>query len=148
MKRIACFLGAAGVGVGLTLAPHIGAAPEADAPTPSSGRSADSDSSVSTSAEPYAESPTNAPPAPVALTATTGSSPIEKLLASQPEWGCEYQAHAITEKIVRRDAESKGFDPQTVILIIQLALLIYQTLKRLNVMSPSTEIVTALFEGE
>lgn len=64
------------------------------------------------------------------------------------EYGDIGQAHAITEKIVRRDAESKGFDPQTVILIIQLALLIYQTLKRLNVMSPSTEIVTALFEGE
>lgn len=63
------------------------------------------------------------------------------------EYGDIGQAHAITEKIVRRDAESKGFDPQTVILIIQLALLIYQTLKRLNVMSPSTEIVTALFEG-
>lgn len=64
------------------------------------------------------------------------------------EYGDIGQAHAITEKIVRRDAESKGFDPQTVILIIQFTLLIYQTLKRLNVMSPSTEIVTALFEGE
>lgn len=30
--------------------------------------------------------------------AATGNSPIEKLLASQPDWACEYQAHAITEK--------------------------------------------------
>ena len=64
------------------------------------------------------------------------------------EYGDIGQAQAITETVVRRDAESKHFDPQTVILIIQLALLIYQTLKRLNVMSPSTEMVTALFEGE
>lgn len=64
------------------------------------------------------------------------------------EYGDIGQAQSITETVVRRDAGVKGFDPQTVILIIQLALLVYQTLKRLNVMSPSTEMVTALFEGE
>lgn len=57
-------------------------------------------------------------------------------------------AMADTEIKINRDAAVKGFDPQTVIMLIQLALLIYQTLKRLNVMSPSTEMVTALFEGE
>lgn len=64
------------------------------------------------------------------------------------EYGDIGQAHALTGVIVMRDAPSRRLDPETVALIIQLALLIYKTLKRLNVMSPSTEMVTALFEGE
>jgi hypothetical protein len=32
------------------------------------------------------------------ISAPKGDSPIEKLIASQPDWACEYQAHAITEK--------------------------------------------------
>lgn len=40
--------------------------------------------------------------APTSTTPPTkgSSAPIEKLVASQPDWGCEYEAHAITEKHV------------------------------------------------
>jgi hypothetical protein len=41
-----------------------------------------------------------------------------------------------------------GFDPATILLLVQIAVLIYKTLKALNVLKPTPETVAAIFESE
>lgn len=108
MKRIASFVGLREVGVGATVLLHVGLAlgapeaPMAAAPaTAQAERTSPPASSVA--ATPTAPVAVPAPTTvestqPTAAAAPTGNSPIEKLIASQPDWACEYQAHAITEK--------------------------------------------------
>lgn len=102
MRRIASFvglrqLGMLGVGLGTavvfqsTIAPAAPDAPEANVERAPAAVSA---APVEAAAPPVAPSPVSVP----APSTSEGNSPIEKLLASQPDWGCEYQAHAITEK--------------------------------------------------
>jgi hypothetical protein len=104
MKRIASFLGVRSVGMGATVMLHAGLALSApDAPSAVSERAP---SSVN-SAPAVAVAPGASIAAPAAATEPASASPdakaangspIEKLIASQPDWACEYQAHAITEK--------------------------------------------------
>ena len=56
-------------------------------------------------------------------------------------------AERITRAKVEHDAESMGFDPATILLLVQLAVAIYQALKHLNVLAPTPELVGALFES-
>jgi hypothetical protein len=56
------------------------------------------------------------------------------------------QAEAITRAKIAADSQEMGFDPATILLLMQLALAIYKALKQLNVLSPSPAIVTAFFE--
>lgn len=58
------------------------------------------------------------------------------------------EATRITEIKVGHDARSMGFDPATILMIVQLALMIYKALKALNVLSPTPELVSAIFETE
>lgn len=46
------------------------------------------------------------------------------------------------------DSDAMGFDPATIMLLIQLAVLIYQLLKHFEVISPSLTLVTALVDEE
>lgn len=58
------------------------------------------------------------------------------------------EATRITEIKVRHDAQAMGLDPSTIVMIVQLAILIFKALKQLNVLSPTPELVSALFESE
>lgn len=57
------------------------------------------------------------------------------------------EAMRVTEIKVGNDAQSMGFDPATILMIVQLALLIYKALKALNVMSPTLDDMTVIFES-
>lgn len=57
------------------------------------------------------------------------------------------QAESITRAKIAADSQEMGFDPATILLLMQLALAIYKALKQLNVLSPTPEVVTAFFEG-
>jgi len=46
------------------------------------------------------------------------------------------------------DSVEMGFDPATIMLLIQLAVLIYQLLKHFEVISPSLTLVTALVDED
>lgn len=41
-----------------------------------------------------------------------------------------------------------GFDPMTILMLVQVAILIYKALKALNVFSPTPEVVAAIFEDD
>jgi hypothetical protein len=41
-----------------------------------------------------------------------------------------------------------GFDPATILMIVQLCILVYKALKHFNVLNPTAEFVAAMFEGE
>ena len=58
------------------------------------------------------------------------------------------EAMRVTEIKVNSDAQSMDFDPATILMIVQLALMIYKALKALNVMSPSLDDMEAIFETE
>lgn len=122
MRRIASFLGPRGVTVGTTIVLHAGlvlgapdaASPVAErAPVPANSGAAvpnvppaTAEVGVAPVAPPAvattgSEAAATSPPtavAPASPPHAAGDSPIEKLIASQPDWACEYQAHAITEK--------------------------------------------------
>lgn len=51
------------------------------------------------------------------------------------------------EAKVIADSEEMGFDPATIMLLLQLAWLIYQLLKHFEVISPTAELV-GLFSGD
>jgi len=57
-------------------------------------------------------------------------------------------AEQITAKTMEMQGASLGFDPATILMIVQLCILIYKALKHFNVLSPTPELVAALFEGE
>lgn len=102
MRRIASFVGLRqlsnfGVGLGMAVVFQSQIAPAAptDAPESTAERAPTAVSTAPTAAAPP---PAPAPESVPAPSTNEGNSPIEKLLASQPDWGCEYQAHAITEK--------------------------------------------------
>lgn len=56
------------------------------------------------------------------------------------------EAMRVTEIKVNSDAQSMGFDPSTILLIVQLAILIYKALKQLNVLSPTPDLLSAILE--
>jgi hypothetical protein len=58
------------------------------------------------------------------------------------------EAESITAKTLEMQGRQLGFDPATIVLLIQIAVLIYKTLKALNVLKPSPETVSAIFESE
>ena len=58
------------------------------------------------------------------------------------------EAESITTKTLEMQGRQLGFDPATIVLLIQIAVLIYKTLKALNVLSPTPETVSAIFESE
>ena len=57
------------------------------------------------------------------------------------------EAERITKLKIEHDSGEMGFDPATILLLVQLAVAIYQALKHLNVLAPTPELVGALFEG-
>jgi len=63
------------------------------------------------------------------------------------ETGDVGEAERITRHRLEQDVTSMGFDHATILLLVQLAVAIYQALKHLDVLSPSPELVSALFEG-
>lgn len=52
------------------------------------------------------------------------------------------------KEILHAELKSLGFDPGTIILMVKIGLLIYQTLVALDVFSPSPETVAALCEAD
>ena len=58
------------------------------------------------------------------------------------------EAEQVTTKTMEMQGPRLGFDPSTILLIVQLAILIYKALKHFNVFQPTPELVAALFEGE
>jgi hypothetical protein len=58
------------------------------------------------------------------------------------------EAEQVTTKTMEMQGPRLGFDPSTILLIVQLAILIYKALKHFNVFQPTPELVSALFEGE
>jgi hypothetical protein len=73
---------------------------------------------------------------------------IDRLCADiWSETGDIGQAESITKTKVEADSQVYGFDPATILLLLQLALAIYKALKFMNVLAPTPEVVTAFFEG-
>jgi hypothetical protein len=58
------------------------------------------------------------------------------------------EATEITRKTLEMQGRQLGFDPATILLLVQLAILIYKALKYFNVLSPTPEFVAAMFETE
>lgn len=58
------------------------------------------------------------------------------------------EAEQITAKTLEMQGKNLGFDPATILMIVQLCILIYKALKHFNVLSPTPELVAAMFESE
>jgi hypothetical protein len=58
------------------------------------------------------------------------------------------EAERLTKTTINARAGELGFDPSTILLLVQLAILIYKALKHLNVLNPTPEVVLAIFEGD
>ena len=58
------------------------------------------------------------------------------------------QAEEYTTRTLQANGSRLGFDPATILLIIQFLILVYKVLKELNVLAPTAETVTAIFETE
>lgn len=52
------------------------------------------------------------------------------------------------EAKVKHDSSRMGFDPMTILLMIELALLIYKLLKHFNVLAPTPEYVAFLIDED
>ena len=57
-------------------------------------------------------------------------------------------AELITTKTMEMQGRQLGFDPATIMLIIQLAILVYKALKHFGVLHPTPELIAAMFEGD
>jgi hypothetical protein len=57
-------------------------------------------------------------------------------------------AVAATERQIRDDAREYGFDPATILLLVQLAWFIYQALKYLELLEPTPALVREILETE
>jgi len=58
------------------------------------------------------------------------------------------EAEIVTTKTLEMQGRQLGFDPATILMIVQLCILIYKALKHFGVLNPSPELVAALFEGD
>jgi hypothetical protein len=58
------------------------------------------------------------------------------------------EAEQVTAKTLEMQGRQLGFDPATILMIVQLCILIYKALKYFNVLSPTPEFVGAMFESE
>lgn len=58
------------------------------------------------------------------------------------------EAEQTTIKTMEMQGSRLGFDPATILLIVQLCILIYKALRHFNVLQPTPEFVAAMFEGE
>lgn len=58
------------------------------------------------------------------------------------------EAERITKTTLEARASELGFDPATILMLIQLAILIYKALKYLNVLNPTPELVRAILETD
>ena len=58
------------------------------------------------------------------------------------------EAELVTTKTMEMQGRQLGFDPATIMLIIQLAILIYKALKHFGVLNPTPELIAAMFEGD
>jgi hypothetical protein len=52
------------------------------------------------------------------------------------------------EAKVRHDSSRMGFDPMTILLMVELAILIYKLLKHFNVLAPTPEYVAFLIDED
>lgn len=57
------------------------------------------------------------------------------------------EAELITTKTLEMQGRQLGFDPATILMIVQLIFLIYKSLKHFGVFNPTPEFVAAMFEG-
>ena len=58
------------------------------------------------------------------------------------------EAELVTNKTMEMQGRQLGFDPATILMIVQLCILIYKALKHFGVLNPTPEFVAAMFEGE
>jgi len=58
------------------------------------------------------------------------------------------EAEQVTTKTMEMQGHRLGFDPATILMIVQLCILVYKALKHFNVLNPTAEFVAAMFEGE
>jgi len=58
------------------------------------------------------------------------------------------QAEEYATRTLQSNGGRLGFDPTTILLIIQFLILVFKVLKELNVLAPTAETVTAIFESE
>lgn len=64
------------------------------------------------------------------------------------EAGDVAEAERLTARTLEMQGRQLGFDPATIMMLVQLAILIYKALKYFNVMAPTPELVAAMFESE
>jgi hypothetical protein len=64
------------------------------------------------------------------------------------EAGSEAEFAQFFEAKVRHDSQTMGFDPMTILLMIELAMLIYKLLKHFNVLTPTPEYVAFLIDED
>jgi hypothetical protein len=64
------------------------------------------------------------------------------------EAGDVAEAERLTMRTLEMQGRQLGFDPATILMLVQLAILVYKALKYFNVLSPTPELVSALFEGD
>jgi hypothetical protein len=53
-----------------------------------------------------------------------------------------------TRRTMEMQGSRLGFDPATILMIIQLCILIYKALKHFGVLQPTPEFIAAMFESE
>jgi hypothetical protein len=58
------------------------------------------------------------------------------------------EAEIVTQKTMEMQGARLGFDPMTIMMIVQLAILIYKALKHFGVLQPTPEFIAAMFESE
>ncbi|WP_292295067.1 hypothetical protein [Marivita sp.] len=56
------------------------------------------------------------------------------------------EASRVTKRTLENSSTEMGFDPATIMLLIQLAILIYKALKYFQVFSPTPELIEAIYE--
>jgi hypothetical protein len=64
------------------------------------------------------------------------------------EAGDVAEAERLTMRTLEMQGRQLGFDPATILMLVQLAILIYKALKYFNVLAPTPELVSAMFEGD
>jgi hypothetical protein len=64
------------------------------------------------------------------------------------EAGDVAEAERLTMRTLEMQGRQLGFDPATILMLVQLAILVYKALKYFNVLAPTPELVSALFEGD
>jgi hypothetical protein len=74
---------------------------------------------------------------------------LDKTIAAiWSETGDVGEAERQTRATLQQRANEVGFDPATILMLIQLAILIYKALKQLNVLNPTKEVVQVFFADD